>query len=146
LKSVAERISRLVRLAPRERRLLLRAWWQLLFLDIALRLVSVTRLLPRTAAATPTNPPLPLARIGWLLEVARRYSPLRSTCLKDALVLARMLRAEGIDAAVKIGVARGDGGLRAHAWVEHRGAPLLQSADGGTYTALLAATDPPVAR
>ena len=146
MKSVAERISRLVRIAPRERRLLLRAWWQLLFLDIALRLVSVTRLLPRTAAATPTNPPLPLARIGWLLEVARRYSPLPSTCLKDALVLARMLRAEGIDAAVKIGVARGDGGLRAHAWVEHRGAPLLQSADGGTYTALLAATDPPLAR
>ena len=146
MKSVAERISRLVRLAPRERRLLLRAWWQLLFVDIALRLVSVPRLLPRTAAATPTNPPLPLARIGWLLEVARRYSPLPSTCLKDALVLARMLRAEGIDAAVRIGVARGDGGLRAHAWVEHRGAPLLQSADGGTYTALLAATDPPVAR
>ena len=146
MKSVAERISRLVRLAPRERRLLLRAWWQLLFVDIALRLVSVPRLLPPTAAATPTNPPLPLARIGWLLEVARRYSPLPSTCLKDALVLARMLRAEGLDAAVKIGVARGDGGLRAHAWVEHRGAPLLQSADGGTYTALLAATDPPVAR
>ena len=146
MRSVAERISRLVRLAPRERRLLLRAWWQLLFVDIALRLVSVTRLLPRTAAATPTNPPLPLARIGWLLEVARRYSPLPSTCLKDALVLAQLLRAEGIDAAVKIGVARGDGGLRAHAWVEHRGAPLFQSADGGTYTALLAATDPPLAR
>ena len=146
MRSVAERISRLVRLAPRERRLLLRACWQLLFVDIALRLVSVTRLLPRTAAATPTNPPLPLARIGWLLEIARRYSPLPSTCLKDALVLARMLRAEGIDAAVKIGVARGDGGLRAHAWVEHRGAPLFQSADGGTYTALLAATDPPLAR
>jgi hypothetical protein len=146
LRSVAERISRLVRLAPRERRLLLRAWWQLLFVDIALRLVSVTRLLPRTAAATPTNPPLPLARIGWLLEVARRYSPVRSTCLKDALVLVRMLRAEGIDAAVKIGVARGDGGLRAHAWVEHRGVPLLGSADGGAYIPLLAATEPPVAR
>jgi hypothetical protein len=146
LKSVAERISRLVRLAPRERRLLLRAWWQLLFVDIALRLVSVTRLLPRTAAATPTNPPLPLARIGWLLEVARRYSPVPSTCLKDALVLARMLRLEGIDVAVKIGVARGDGGLRAHAWVEHRGARLFQSADGGTYTALLPATEPLVAR
>ena len=146
MRSVAERISRLVRLAPRERRLLLRAWWQLLFVDIALRLVSVTRLLPRTAAATPTNPPLPLARIGRLLEVARRYSPLPSTCLKDALVLARLLRAEGIDAAVKIGVVRGDGGLRAHAWVDHRGAPLFQSADGGTYTALLAATDPSLAR
>ena len=82
----------------------------------------------------------------WLLEVARRYSPVRSTCLKDALVLVRMLRAEGIDAAVKIGVARGDGGLRAHAWVEHRGVPLLGSADGGAYIPLLAATEPPVAR
>jgi len=146
LKSVAERISRLVRLAPRERHLLLRAWWHLLFVDMALRLVSVARLLPRTAAATPTTPPLPAARIGWLLEVARRYSPVPSTCLKDALVLVRMLRAEGIDAAVKIGVARGDGGLRAHAWVEHRGAPLFPPADGETYTALSAAAEAPVAR
>ena len=146
MKSVAERISRLVRLAPRERCLLVRAWWHLLFVDIALRLVSVAWLLPRTAAATPTTRPLPLARIGWLLEVARRYSPVQSTCLTDALVLVRMLHAEGIDAAVKIGVARGDGGLRAHAWVEHRGAPLFQSADGGTYTALLAATEPSLAR
>ena len=146
MKSVAERISRLVRLAPRERYLLVRAWWHLLFVDIALRLVSVAWLFPRTAAATPTTAPLPLARIGWLLEVARRYSPVQSTCLKDALVLVRMLHAEGIDVAVTIGVARGDGGLRAHAWVEHRGAPLFQSADGGTYTALLAATEPPVAR
>jgi hypothetical protein len=68
----------------------------------------------------------------------------RSTCLKDALVLVRALRAEGIDATVKIGVARDDRGLRAHAWVEHRGAPLFQSADDGTYTTLLAATEPPV--
>jgi hypothetical protein len=143
LKSVAEWIRRLVRLTPRERHLLLRAWWHLLLVDVALRLIPVTWLLPRTAAATPTTPPLPLARIGWLLEVARRHAPVQSTCLKDALVLVRMLRAEGIDATVKIGVARGDRGLRAHAWVEHRGAPLFQSADGGTYTALSAAPEPP---
>jgi len=144
LKSVAERIRRLVRLTPRERHLLLRAWWHLLLVDVALRLIPVTWLLPRTPAATPTTPPLPLARIGWLLEVARRHALMQSTCLKDALVLVRVLRAEGIDATLKIGVARGDRGLRAHAWVEHRGVPLFQSADGGTYTALLAATEPPV--
>ena len=144
MKSVAERIRRLVRLTPRERHLLLRAWWHLRLVNLALRLIPVTWLLPRTPAATPMTPPLPLARIGWLLEVARRHALVPPTCLKDALVLVRVLRAEGIDATVKIGVARGDRGLRAHAWVEHRGVPLFQSGDGGTYTALLAATEPPV--
>ena len=92
LKSAAERISRLVRLTPRERHLLLRAWCHLLFVDIALRFVSVTWLLPRTAAATQR-----LRRYRWRESAGcwrSRDAILRCgrSCLKDALVLVRMLR------------------------------------------------------
>lgn len=112
-----------------------------MLVDVALRLLPVIWLLPRRAAASPPTSPLPLERIGWLMNVARRYAPVRMTCLKEALVLARMLRAEGVDATVKIGVARHDGHLRAHAWVEHRGQILFGSPDAGTYAPLVAVTE-----
>jgi hypothetical protein len=117
----AERIGRLIRLTPPERRRLLRAWWYLLVVDIALRCLPVTWLLPRPPVVASRTPPLPLERMAWLLEVARRHSPVCSTCLTEALVFARMLRADGVEATVKFGVARHHDRLHAHAWVEHRG-------------------------
>jgi hypothetical protein len=129
LKSAAERISRLVRLTTR-----------------ALRFLPVTSLLPRGVAAIRCTSPLPLERIVWLLDVARRYSPARSTCLKDALVLVRMLRAEGVDATLSIGVARGDGALRAHAWVERRGRIVFGAVEAERYVPLAGGTGPPSPR
>jgi hypothetical protein len=146
LKSAAERISRLVRLTARERRLLVRAWWQLLLVGAALRVVPLTWLLLHGVAVRPRMPPMPAERIAWLLEIARRYSPVRSTCLTDALVLVRLLRGEGIDAVLKVGVAHGEGALRAHAWVEYRGRVLLGGLEDETYAPLLAAVQPPSVR
>lgn len=136
MKSAAERIRRLVRLASRERRVLARAWWWLLAVDVALRIVSVTRLLPRADAARPRHVPLPPARVAELLDLARRYSPVRASCLKEALVLARLLRAEGVAATVRIGVARRGSGLDAHAWVEHPGQAPGEPRHAEAYTAL----------
>ena len=146
MNSAAERISRLVRLTARERALLVRAWWQLLLVDVALRVVPVTWLLPRGAAAIRKGSPVLPERMAWLLEVARRYSPARSTCLKDSLVLVRMLRAEGFDAVLNVGVARGDGTLCAHAWVEYRGQIVFGGVEGETYAPLVAAIGPPSVR
>lgn len=142
MRSLAERIGRLARLAPRERRLLLRAWWQLLLVDVALRFLPLTRMLPRGAARSARTRGVPPERIAWLVGVARRYSPVRTTCLKEALVLVRLLRGEGVEAAVRFGVARGDDGLRAHAWVEHRGRIVFGAAETGTYAALAAVSEP----
>jgi hypothetical protein len=135
-----------LRLAPHERRLLLRAWCHLLLVDVALRVVPVSWLLRRTAAGTDGAPTLPIGRMGWFLDVAGRYSPVRRTCLKDALVVARMLGAEGVAATVRIGVVRIDRSLRAHAWVEHRGAVVFGSPAGDeSYAALVTAPDRPAA-
>ena len=137
MKSAAERISRLVRLTARERALLVRGWWQLLLVDVALRVVPLTWVLPWGAAANPRTSPVPPERVAWLLDVARRYSPARASCLNDSIVLVRLLRAEGIDARLTVGVARGDETLRAHAWVEHRGQILFGRVDGEIYTRLV---------
>jgi hypothetical protein len=142
LKSAAERISRLVRLTARERALLVRAWWQLLLVDVALRVVPLTWMLPRGAAAI-RRTSVPPERVAWLLDVARRYSPARASCLIDSIVLVRLLRAEGLDARLNVGVARGDGTLRAHAWVEYRGQILFGRVEGEIYTRLASAGAPP---
>ena len=116
--------------------MLAHAWWGLLAVDVALRIVSVTRLLPRADAAPPRHLPLPAARVAELLDIARRYSPVGASCLKEALVLARLLHAEGVAATVRIGVARRDAALDAHAWVEHPGQEPGGPRDAGAYTAL----------
>ena len=123
-----ERIRRLVRLTGRERRQLVRAWCSLVLVGAALRVVPVTRLLPRRAACR-RPPSLSPERLAWLLAVARRHAPVRVTCLTEALVFARMLHAEGLSAAVRIGVARHEGRLTAHAWVEQSGRILLGAPD-----------------
>jgi hypothetical protein len=135
LKSAAERLRRLVRLAPREQRLLIRTWWDFIIVGVGLRWISLPRLL-RRRAVTPPRAPVALERLGWLVDVARRCVPLHRNCLNDAVVLARVLGAEGLDATVRIGVTRTGDGLRAHAWVEHHGRPVFPTEHGGIYTPL----------
>ncbi len=55
--------------------------------------------------------------------------PFRSTCLVRALVLLRLLSKRGISGRLVIGVDGEAAAFAAHAWVEHRGIPLLP--DGG---------------
>ncbi len=141
MKSAIERFGQLARLTSRERRVLLHAWWLFLLVGLALRLLPATRLLPRGPVTGTARPSLPLERIGWLVRVAGRYAPRRATCLEEALVLARMLRGEGVDATVRFGVARDERGLRGHAWLECGGRVIFGSSEGDPYQALLPAAD-----
>lgn len=97
----------------------------LLAARVALSLASLGRL-------ARTNPKKDLCRSPALAEqrarslaaVARRL-PFPLTCLHRALALVWLLRAEGLTAALRIGVRPGDGNLAAHAWVEHDGLVLF---------------------
>jgi hypothetical protein len=62
-------------------------------------------------------------RIAALVDRVLSCSSAR--CLAKALVLQWMLGRRGIASEVRIGVRRGDGPLRAHAWVERRGQVLI---------------------
>ena len=50
----------------------------------------------------------------------------RPSCLRKAVALAWVLSGRGIAATVKIGVAKADGELRAHAWLEGRAEVTLE--------------------
>ena len=54
----------------------------------------------------------------------QRYVPY-ATCLTQALTARRMLSRYGHDAVLKIGVAKSDSRLEAHAWVEVNGRVVL---------------------
>lgn len=49
-------------------------------------------------------------------------------CLPQSLALQALLRRQGLSAELRIGVRRADGKLQAHAWVEHAGSPLGETA------------------
>jgi hypothetical protein len=63
-------------------------------------------------------------RLAELVRIAGTRGPIRCACLPQAVVLARMLRARGLPADIRIGVARNAEGLKAHAWVELEGRAL----------------------
>jgi hypothetical protein len=60
-------------------------------------------------------------RVARLVARAARRGPTGSACLAQALVLQGLLRRRGIDAELRIGIAKADARLDAHAWVEVRG-------------------------
>lgn len=63
-------------------------------------------------------------RLGRAVGRTLRFVPSDTRCLMRSLVLTEMLSRRGIESSLVIGVRSGEG-FAAHAWVEHRGAPLL---------------------
>ena len=85
------------------------------------RLVTrVTTLAPRTA--------VDVGEIAAAVERSGRVVPY-SNCLSQALTAHVLLTASGVEADIKIGVARGaDGHVTAHAWVESGGSIVVGGA------------------
>lgn len=63
-------------------------------------------------------------RLGFAVTRVLRLMPGDSRCLSRSLVLTAMLARRGIDSSIVIGVRPGPE-FGSHAWVEHRGRPLL---------------------
>ncbi len=59
-----------------------------------------------------------------MVRIAARYSVLWTNCLKKSLVLWFLLRRQGIESELRIGVRRDQGEFQAHAWVEYEGIVL----------------------
>ena len=113
-----------------ERGSLVRAWTYLLIADCALFVLPV----PRVAALLRLfqgrqREGIPAARLARLVESASRHHLRPMTCLTRSLALQALLRRQGIEADLRIGVRREDGLLHAHAWVEHAGVPVGERED-----------------
>jgi hypothetical protein len=97
----------------------------------ALRGLGVKRTLRLATQPVRGTSRIVIDELAAAVDRAGRYVP-GATCLSQSIALAWMLRRDGVDAAVRIGVRTG-GGFEAHAWVEASG---LHSARPAPFTPL----------
>lgn len=107
-----------------------RAWALLLAADLGLRAFPFPRV-DRwlTPALSPRTREREAGRLIWATEAAARHHLYPMRCLPKALCLRWLLGRHGIESTLRIGVARQDGGLAAHAWVEREGIPVGETRD-----------------
>lgn len=113
-----------------ERRLLAEAAVLLALVRLGLWVLPFRRLRAILASygRRTTREAMPADRIAWAVAASGRRLP--GTCLALALAAQAMLARRGHTSALRIGVARSDGGaLLAHAWVESQGRVILDAGE-----------------
>lgn len=125
----ARQLSRFARLPARERRILLVA--ALVWLPgawLGLRVLGLARLQRSLAPAAGHKARAPslqeVNRWAVLVDTAALHGWVPSTCLTRSIALIWLLRGEGVEGRLRIGVRREQGRFEAHAWVEYRGQPV----------------------
>ena len=92
----------------------------------------------RQSKAFQTGEPDPEQRqvahdLGQVLAKSADRLPLSCSCLVQSVALLTMLRRRGIFADLRIGVAKGAYGIKAHAWVQYGNEVVLDSAINEAY-------------
>lgn len=64
-----------------------------------------------------------------VVAIAAGRGPVRTSCLRRSLLTWWLLRHDGIETALRVGVNRDGGTIHAHAWLEYRGVPLYDADD-----------------
>lgn len=108
------------------------AWWCLVAIDLGLRLFPYPRverlfgrsLLEGREGNRPAAAASDVSRCVWAAGAASRHHLWPMRCLPHALCLRRLLARRGIEGVLRIGVAREEARLLAHAWIEWEGKPL----------------------
>jgi hypothetical protein len=128
------RIRQYSSLSPASPSGLLRAYFALQLAIAAVRWLPLHRILawadsrrPRVSPCLATMDPRISER---LLNVVARYTVGSATCLHRALALHALLGRDGFHSRLRIGVARREGALAAHAWVEWEGGSSAPSREG----------------
>jgi hypothetical protein len=127
-------LTRFRELTARDRRVFITA---LVLLPVAAAIVRVVRFttVERWLAHAPKryagrDEAASARAVARMVVAAANRGPYKPACLPISVVLQWLLRRQGIDATLCLGVRRRDGRLDAHAWVEHRGQPLLDALAG----------------
>ena len=136
------RLRKFLELTPTTQGLLTRALVLVALIRIALWVLPFRMLGPLLTRCT-SNPTggrhadgALVDRTAWAVAVVARYVP-RATCLTQALAAQVLLAREGEASKLHIGVARDQrGGVRAHAWLEHRGRIVIGGASANDFVPL----------
>lgn len=115
-----------------------RAWIVLLAADLSLRALSYPRVERLFAPGTGgrANGEEEVARLAWAVSAAARRHLYPMRCLPRALCLRWLLGRRGFPSELRIGVAREEGVLLAHAWVEREGRPVGEEGVAERFAAL----------
>jgi hypothetical protein len=101
-------------------------WIRLHWLGLAAVQRWVAGFRPRS---TPIPSPENVRRIASLVGATARHLPFPSTCLTRSIALVLMLKKQGIESQLRIGVRKEGAALAAHAWVEFAGVPVNDTLD-----------------
>ena len=74
--------------------------------------------------------------IQWSVERVVNRSPIEFVCFPQCLAAIALLRAHGIDSRLHYGVARSDGRLITHTWLEAEGEVLVGGKDVSDFSSL----------
>ena len=124
-----------------ERRLVVKAWFTLIAVRVLLwvapyRWIEAHLMTPPSATAPSVSP----ADIARAVTRASKLVP-QATCLTQALAGGFLIRRAGSNAIIHFGVARGDAGFKAHAWLESDGGILIGGSEAAAYLPLTRASD-----
>jgi hypothetical protein len=111
--------------------------------DLAFRLFSSKTSLAvfeRKAASDRKQKGVNPQRMAWLVDVADRFALGKSSCLRQTAALAWLLRRRGIATNLRIGVAREEGRLMAHSWLESGDGELFGLTEREKYAPLSSPT------
>lgn len=122
--------ERLAGLTLRDSVLLLRALGWLIAVRITLPLLGLAPLQRHIEALGrgPKRASLDPLRAVWAIGAMANRLP-GTGCLARALALQALLRTAGLNSKIRLGVAIGEGAMRAHAWVDLEGETLPAGAD-----------------
>lgn len=145
------RLAKFAGLPRDERALLLRAWTELVVMRVATSTMPYARVRAivawRGEAGTVAAAHPERDRIAWAITVASGYVPGGRNCLVRALAAEALLHRCGYDGELRIGVAHTeDGQLRAHAWLESAGRPIIGDFELDDYVMMTERTGKPSKR
>jgi hypothetical protein len=111
--------------------------------DVAFKLFSsktCLALFGRKGSARGRRQGVNLQGMAWLVDVADRYAPGRSSCLRQSAALAWLLHRRGIATNLRIGVAQKGERIVAHSWLESEEGELFGLSETDKYVPLSSAT------
>jgi len=127
------RLQQLAQLSGPQQRMLARAWMHIPWTLWRLRTQGYDRVRKAIDALPLKHPPQTtpdaLCALGEAVNIAARHGPWTCTCLPRSMVLHELLRRQGLDTQLRIGVRRSGNGIKAHAWVEYGGQPINDRTD-----------------
>lgn len=126
-----ERLRKFLLLPNSERWLLVKVTILLSATSVGLRLLPFRTIYRLMGSTRPSNkqrldPDTDIAQISAVVNKAGQYFLGKDSCFPQALTGEMLLRRNGHDAKLRIGVVKeSDGSLRAHAWVENEGEVVI---------------------